>query len=114
MANSSPFRSIASNWTIPPATLSCPAPVARRWRGCRFSSANGEPFAPQASSSRFAKPLIGITYQAVHHAKRQDRGCERQNMRRVGFGQVENDHLPTAAKDNRQRQLRTTEAARQQ
>jgi hypothetical protein len=42
-ASSSPFPSVASNWTIPPATLYCREQVARRWKNCRFSSPVGEP-----------------------------------------------------------------------
>ena len=44
-ASSSPFPSVASNWTIPPATLYCREQVARRWKNCQFSSPVDEPVA---------------------------------------------------------------------
>src|ERR1700737_4367370 len=98
VANSSLFPSVASNWTIPPATLCYRGQVARHWRNFRFSSTNDEPIALQASSGRIAKTLIGIAYQPVDHAEREDRGRERHDVQCVGFGQVENDDFPADGK----------------
>jgi hypothetical protein len=42
VATSSLFPSVASNWTIPPATSYCPEPLVLRWRNYRFTSTAGE------------------------------------------------------------------------
>jgi len=93
-----------SNWTIPPATLSCRGQVQTSCKSCPSSSTTVNNHL-RALSSGVSDALFAVTDQPVDDAKRKDCSREREDLQRLGFPEIENDDLATDGKqrddDNR-------------
>src|SRR5712672_2675109 len=79
-----------SNWTIPPATLCCRGQVPTSCKNCQSSSTTVNNHL-RALSSRISDAPCAGTDEPVDGAQGQDRGGDREDLRRLGFLEIEND-----------------------